>query len=175
MIDAKDLKVFVIESTLYAMETLWPGASNPAAVNLLLGTAFKESMIGGVMHLKQIGGTALGIYRIEPVDHHDIWDNYLATRPDKASFIRGLASQRMRTDQPFRDDLISNLKYQTAIAWIKYHRGRFRWPTIEDPGSGRRVINPNDIPALAKIWHDVYDANSDHGTVEQYIEAFPTL
>ena len=146
MIDAKDLKYYVIQPVLSAMEPLWPGASNPAAVNLLLGTAFQESNVGGVTHLRQIGGgPGLGIYQIETATHDDIWETYLGTRPEKASFVRGLASQNMREDRPFHDDLISNLRYQTVIARIKYWRRKFNWPMLVHPGTKKLVIDPGNI------------------------------
>ena len=77
MIDAHDLKHLVIIPTLDAMEPLWgPGINREAAVNLLLGTVFQESVIGNVTYLKQRGGgPALGIYQNEPAKEEDIWEN----------------------------------------------------------------------------------------------------
>jgi hypothetical protein len=158
MIDAKQLRDLVIIPTLEAMEKLWPGANTPAAVNLLLGTAFQESR---ATYLKQIGaGPALGIFQIEPATEQDMWDNYLNSRKDKADFVLSLA----RRDGNRRMDMICNLAYQVCVARIKYWRTKAVLPT-----------NPNDIPALGKVWNDFYNTNPLVGTVEEFVKAYPKI
>jgi len=63
----------------------------------------------------------LGIFHITTAQHRDIWDRYLAFKPEMASRIRGLASQRAFLTDP-DSELQTNLSYCTAIAWLLYQR-----------------------------------------------------
>ena len=164
MIHPQHLKELIIAPVLHRMGRWWQqGVNSPAAVNLLIGTAFQESLVGNQTCLKQLGGgPALGIYQIEPATHEDIWENYLAHRPGKYSFIRGLAGQGIDATEPFVVDLIGNLHYQTAIARLKYWRRSFSWPS-----------DPNNLEALGEIWNTHYNANPSAGTTSDFINSFP--
>jgi len=59
------------------------------------------------------------IYPIDTGMHRIIWDQHLAFDPDRASLIRGLASQRQFLNDP-DTELKTNLAYATAIAWALY-------------------------------------------------------
>jgi hypothetical protein len=159
MINAKDLRDYVVVPTLESMGEVFPGANSEHAVNLLIGTVFQESVFGDETRLKQVQGPALGIYQIEPATNQDTWDNYLAFREDRASWVRGLASQNC---SDFDAELVTNLRYATAIARIKYWRSQFEWP--EDA---------KDTYALGVIWNDHYNANPVHGFPEDFVKAFP--
>lgn len=89
------------------------------AENLLLGTAAQESGLG--FHLKESRAQGLGIYRIAPRTHLNIWDKYLVNSPETASAVRGLASQHEFLANPHAE-LATNLSYATAIAWLIYQR-----------------------------------------------------
>ncbi len=165
MINSKDFRDLVVRPTLEAMEDLWPGASRPAAVNLMVGIAAKESTIRGETYLKQVGGPALGIFQIEPATHADLWDTYLLypSRLDKAVFMRDLLSVEAPSDEEaMHHELIYNLRYATAVARLKLWRCSFQWP--EDP---------DDVEALGAIWDEHYNANPDHGTVAEFVEKYP--
>ena len=73
----------------------------------------------------------LGLYRIEPRTHLKIWDGYLAFKPDLASTIRGLASQKAFLKNPHLE-LATNLGYASAIAWVIYQRSEFTLPDADD-------------------------------------------
>lgn len=77
----------------------------------------------------------LGLFRITPTQHRDIWDRYLAFQPDLASRVRGLASQHAFLANPDRE-LQTNLGYCTAIAWLLYQRSR-----VEQSPAPREVIS----------------------------------
>ena len=165
MIQPRHLRDLVIIPTLQAMTRVYgEKVYSPAAVNLLLGTAFQESVIGHETYLKQIGGgPALGIYQIEPATHDDIYENYLRHRQDRADFTVGFLSLAdTDTQQTIHEALIHNLRYSTVIARTKYWRRRFDWP--EDP---------TNIQALGVIWNDHYNANPEHGFPEDFVSAFP--
>jgi len=67
--------------------------------------------------------TGLGLFDISSAQHRDLWDRYLAFRPEIASRVRGLASQRAFLANP-DSELATNLSYCTAIAWFMMKRAR---------------------------------------------------
>lgn len=154
MIDPRDLRIGVIRP---ALERL-PGIRNDRAVeDLLIGTVAQESR--GGFELYQVGGPALGIYQIEPDTHTSIWDNYLAYRPDLASAVRSLGSQGMfESMETFHNELVTNLKYATAIARIKY---------LPKP---ERI--PDDLEGQAQYWKDHFNTSEGSGRVETYLKNY---
>ena len=124
----------VIRATLKEL-----GDWSPAAENLLLGTALQES--GQDPRLR--AGRRLGIYRIAPARHRAIWDHYLVAHPELASRVRGLAGQHAFLRDP-HGELATNLKYATAIAWMRYRQRRVKLP------------DATDIEALGHCWESCY-------------------
>jgi len=159
MIDPLEFKKLIVQPTLDDMSELWgPQINQEAAVNQIIGTYLKESVINGVTHITQLNdGPAKGVFQIEPDTELSIWDDYLAYRPDKASFVRGLMEQHLVEGH----DLVSNLRYQVVMCRLKYWQRSFKWPQ-----------DPNDIRALGVIWNKEYNANPDHGTVTEYVERY---
>lgn len=197
VIYAKDLKSLVVEPVLKEMDAVpgWRGMYSEHAVNLLVGTLYQESTIGGKTHLKQYPtGEGLGPYQIETDTAVDQYVNYLLSRHRYArlTFMVNLFSRAElsdsqlmliltpvnKRDQSYEDfeqivvailrgagvrsALMTNLRYATAAARLKYWRRTFNWPT-----------DPADIGSLAVIWNVSYNANPDHGTPEQYMAKFP--
>ena len=93
------------------------GAWSPGIEKFLLNTAVNVPELG----LFSARNDGLGIFHITPAQHRDIWDRYLAFKPDMASRVRGLASQRVFLTEPDKE-LQTNLGYCTAIAWLMYQR-----------------------------------------------------
>ena len=120
-INAADLMQHVITPTLNYL-----GMPSIAAEKLLLGTAAQQS--GFDPFCRQQG---IGIYQITSRQHRDIWDDYLAFRPDLASKVRGLASQHQFLKYPDQE-LATNLAYSTAIAWIIYLQSDHQLPEAGD-------------------------------------------
>jgi hypothetical protein len=85
-----------------------------SAIKLLLGTALSETDMKS--HTASGG---IGIYGITSSQHRQVWDQYLAYRPELASKIRSLASRQRFLQNP-DEELGENLAYATAIAWIIY-------------------------------------------------------
>ena len=129
----------VIRTTLKQL-----GDWSAAAENLLLGTALAES--GDDTRLRR--GRRLGIYRISPAAHRAIWDRYLVDHPELASRVRGLAGQHGFLHDP-HGELATNLKYATAIAWMRYRHRRVALP------------DPADITALARCWQRCFHRRAD--------------
>jgi len=153
MIDPVEFKRWVVEPVLRFL-----GMHSLSAERLVVGTAAVES---GLSHLVQLGGgPALGVYQIEPETHRDIWDTYLAYRPELASKVRSLASQHWFDDDPDRE-LICNLSYSTAICRLKYYR-------IKAP-----LPDANDIQGLANYWKQYYNTKRGKGRVDDFYMKFP--
>jgi hypothetical protein len=111
-ITAEHLREEVIRPTLTYL-----GAWSDALEERLLSAAIDGPEVG----LFARSGDGLGLYRITPAQHRDIWDRYLAFRPEIASRVRGLASQRAFLSNPDHE-LRTNLSYCTAIAWLLCER-----------------------------------------------------
>ncbi len=136
---AKELRSLVIRPTLTHLGE--SGQRAEVAENLLLGTAAQESGLG--FHLKINRSHGLGIYRIAPKTHLNVWDKYLVKHPNLASSVRGLASQQEFLVNPHAE-LATNLSYATAIAWMIYRR------------SEKTLPDPKDVDGLGQYWAQCY-------------------
>lgn len=132
------------------------GVWSPAMEALLLGTVAQASQSG--FHLKQ--GCGLGIFNIDSDTHRDVWDKFLAFDPDRASFVRGTASQREFLKEPDHE-LVTNLSYATMIAWGVYASQNAKLP--EDH---------SDIQALAQLWHRLYPRQDITATPSDFVESY---
>ncbi len=130
MMNAFELRDQIIGPTLRYL-----GVDSTVAEELLLGTAALESQLNP-LHKDTAG---LGIYQIAPEQHRQIWDTYLAFKPDLASKVRGLASQHRFLQDP-DSELSWNLSYATAIAWLIYQREDIVLP------------QPCDAAQLGRLW-----------------------
>jgi hypothetical protein len=111
-VTAEHLRDQVIRPTLKYL-----GAWTPATESLLLDAAVDAPDLG----LFSARNEGLGLFHITTAQHRDIWDRYLAFKPEIASRVRGLASQRAFLSNP-DSELQTNLSYCTAIAWLLHHR-----------------------------------------------------
>lgn len=135
MLSPELLRDYVIAETLDYLEE-----GCEAAVNLLLGTAAQESRLGTEMG----NGKLFGLYQISAATHRSVWDKFLIHHPETASRVRGLAGQHSFLSNP-HNELVGNLKYATAIAWMVYKRRR-----------EMSLPHPEDTRALAACWHHHY-------------------
>lgn len=111
-VTSEHLRDQVIQPTLKYL-----GAWTPNLESLLLDAVVDAPDLGLFSDRK----SGLGIFHITAAQHRDIWDRYLAFKPEMASRIRGLASQRAFLTDP-DGELQTNLSYCTAIAWLLYQR-----------------------------------------------------
>lgn len=146
---ADEFRQLIVRDTLRSIDE-WA----PAHENLLLGTAAQESRMG--LNLKC--GRLLGIYHTSPKTHRAVWDKYLLHHPELASRVRGLAGQHSFIKDP-HSELITNLKYATAIAWLIYRRVEYALPTAED------------VPGLARYWQRFFRAKAS-GQVADFIASY---
>jgi len=111
---AEHLREQVIKPTLDYL-----GEYSAAAERELLAAALRPPKQGPLA--AQTAGP--GLFGISPAQHRDLWDRYLAFRPEIASRVRGLASQRAFLANP-DSELTTNLSYCTAVAWFMLKRAR---------------------------------------------------
>ena len=111
-VTAEHLREQVIRPTLKYLDA-WTAESEDS----LLDAAVAAPDLG----LFSARKTGLGLFHITAAQHRDIWDRYLAFKPELASRVRGLASQRAFLSDP-DSELQTNLSYCTAIAWLLYQR-----------------------------------------------------
>ena len=122
-----------------------------AAVELLMGTAAQESALG--RYIYQINGPALGIFQMEPDTHADIYQNYLAYRPE----LKRTAQSVSVKNGVAADEMSWNLKYAIVMARIHY----LRVP--------KALPDRSDVEAMAHYWKRYYNSEDGAGTVEEFI------
>lgn len=152
ILTADDLRQWAIRDTLKYLDDY-----SLSAENLLVGTAAQESGLGICLH----EGKRWGIYHLTTTAHKAVWDKYLIHNPELASRIRGMAGQRSFLKDP-NAELITNLKYTTAIAWMVYRRCEQPLPEAED------------VAGLAKYWHRHFHPKPT-GTEQQFIRNYREL
>lgn len=164
MINPAHLRSHVITPVLQAMD-MW----SPAAENLLLGTAMQESRCGE--HLVQLGGPALGIFQIEPATAHDLIFRYLDRRPDlRRRFERSFRLLDSRpvnwtsaSPRDIADELITDLRFSTAVARLRY------WIVPE------ALPAADDVGGLARYWKQYYNTHLGRGTEEEWMTNYNKL
>ncbi len=150
----QELQHYVIRPTLEYL-----GEYSQNAETLLIATAAIESELG--FHIKRNRTTGLGVFKITPRIHRQIWDKYLACHPDLASSVRGLASQQEFLIRPHME-LTTNLRYATAIAWMIYRRTASPLPDAAD------------IQAIAKYWRQHFHSRPQ-ASIQAFVEHYERL
>ncbi|SEB62532.1 hypothetical protein SAMN05216178_1571 [Pseudomonas saponiphila] len=133
-IAASELCRYVIRPTL-----MYLGSHSKTAEALLLGIAASQSALGSALHDRR----GHGLYRITEVRHQALWDHYLALDPERASLVRGLASQHAFLAGPHLE-LTVNLRYATAIAWLLVEQQHTPLPAADD------------LLGMAHIWRKTF-------------------
>ena len=151
--DHRQFRENVVRPTLQYL-----GMHSEAAENLLIGTAMHES--AKLKYIKQINGPALGFFQIEPMTHADVW-RYLNTRSDIAAKVRMLASYQYVGEHIPDSELMTNLRYSTAICRIKY------W-MIPEP-----IPPADDIEALGRYYKVYYNTKLGKATAQDFVNAYP--
>ncbi len=121
-----------------------------AARELLLGTALQESAL---RNIQQMGGPALGYFQMEPATHDDIWENFLAYRPDLAARVKAL----LPDGEPLASDLLTCPVYAAAMARVKYYRCPAPLPAA------------GDLEAQAAYYKRWYNTPGGAATVAEYM------
>lgn len=118
---------------------MYLGSHSKTAEALLLGIAASQSALGSALHDRR----GHGLYRITEPRHRALWDHYLALDPERASLVRGLASQHAFLSGPHLE-LTVNLRYATAIAWLLVEEQHTSLPAADD------------LLGMARIWRKTF-------------------
>ena len=148
-IDAGQLRALAIR----ALVDLDPRLASHEAVDLVLGTAAVESDLG--TYLRQVGGgPALGICQMEPTTYRDIWESWLAHRPD---LVRRLVELGHRRDPTV---LEYDLRHAIVMCRLHYRRVPERLPAL------------GDVEGMAWYWKRFYNTPRGAGTVDRFCAAW---
>ena len=131
---ASQIRSLVIKPALGKL-SLW----SLSAEELVLGTAIVE---GGLTYLKQHGeGPALGLWKVEPATHEELYTNYLHYHQDL-----GMALAELRAAGASMDgNLVANLLYGAVVCRLIYYRRPESLPEAED------------IEGQAALWKQHYN------------------
>lgn len=120
-----------------------------------MGTAAQESRLEYVRQLHE--GQALSLFQIEPMTHDDIWDNYLAYRPELVNTVLGAIAAGER---PPAERLIWDLRYSAIMCRIHYKRVPEALPDAQD------------VWQLARYWKKFYNTTLGGGTETEFVENY---
>jgi len=149
MINIEHFKDEVVVPTLTELSMY-----SEAAVQLVIGTAIQESRLH---YLKQIpSGIAKGGCQMEEATHNDIWENFIAYKPEIKTTLLGIANQSM----DLTDQLKGNLYYAVAMCRVHYYRVSEALP------------EENDIEGMARYWKKYYNTPLGAGTEEEFIHNY---
>ena len=148
-IDPRQLLDLVVRPTLLHLDLL-----SPAAEQLVLGTAAQESKL---CYLKQLGlGPAVGLWQMEPATERDLWENFLAYKPELRAKVEALlAPEPSRTQQ-----LATNLAYGCAMCRVHYLRKPAALPDAAD------------IQGMARYWKLHYNTPLGRGTINEFVRSW---
>lgn len=140
------------------------GFETDVATWLVVGTAAAESEFRALDQYTGRGdrtlGPAYGPWQIEKATADDIWDNWLAYRPDWAARMRSLLA-------PFPDrttQLATNLTYAAAMCRLRYWREA-------DAKLPARV----DRDTFAALWKRFYNTSRGAGSEAEFCAKWDRL
>ena len=128
--------------------------ASPEAVQMLLGTAARESRLGKVDTENR--RTGIGPFQIIRTTEKDIWNNYLKYKPDIAKKIKDTTG----VSGPSPDALENNFPYAAIIARLVYKR------VPED------LPSASDVKAQAKYWKKWYNTHLGAGTADKFMKSY---
>ncbi len=148
VIKPEDLREEVIRPTLIALAEFDERLGSDASIELLMGTAATESLLG--YNLVQDGGPALGIYQMEPETYVDI-RRYLSRQENED--LKDIVDSFASTPEP--REMVHNLRFATAMARIRY------WYVPESL--------PEELELQAIYYKEYYNTSSGAGTPAKYM------
>ncbi len=161
-LNANQLREFVVRPALHAI-----GFHTLAAENLVMGTAAQESHLKFVRQLN--GGPAVGLFQMEPTTYHDIWQNFLRSRPELAETIlaaidygdlTAVRAPGVSAPYPEPSRMVWDLRYAAIMCRVHYLRVREVLP------------NALDVWGLADYWKKYYNTVLGGGTAEEFVDNF---
>lgn len=151
MIDAAQLREFIVRPALLAINLY-----SPAAENLLMGTAAVESHLIYVDQLQPGNGPAYGPWQMERRTHDDLV-RWLEGFPALKAKVDGMVASWPK-ERHYQ--LHTNLAYAVVMARLYYYR-------VKEP-----LPPPNDVLAMARYWKLHYNTPLGKGTVKGFVKAY---
>lgn len=148
-IDPGQLRALAIRSLV----VVDPALASHEGIDLVLGTAAVESDLGTYLRQRG-GGPALGICQMEPATYDDIWESWLAHRPDLVRRLVALGHPR--------DPAALEYDIRHALVFCRLHYRRVPEPL---PALG-------DIRGLARYWKRHYNTPLGAGTEDGFLAAW---
>ena len=140
-----------------AIDWMPPAYKTNDAVELLLGTAARETRLGKFPDKPGSGG--VGVFQINPKTEEHLWNSYLRKRPALARELK----RRTGVAGPNPGALTGNFPYAASMARLAYTRARDPIPSAKDPA------------ALANYWKEHYNTSAGEGTPEGFLETYYEL
>lgn len=140
------LKDLVVRPALLAMGSRY---ATEGAVIQVTGTALVES---GGSYLKQISGPALGLWQMEPVTLHDIWNRWLKLPAQESLRVRLIDLIPIGAD--IERLLITDMQFGAMMC-------RCLYAMRADP-----VPLPVDAEAFCRTWKAFYNTSKGAGWID---------
>lgn len=150
MLNAGQFRELIVKSTLIDLVSY-----SESAEELLVFTCAVESFGGS--YLQQINGSGLGVYQMSPVTYNELWQTYIK---DRTSLCLILLSNFDAGFIPTEERLIYDLRFATAMAYIKYKRIKEPLPLWKDQ------------EALWKYYKTYYNTSKKDSDKESSLEMY---
>jgi hypothetical protein len=159
MLDKKHLRTLIsvmlemADAMLRSLKHEKPVLYSPEAVELLMGTAAVESLLGKYRY-QLSGGPARGIFQMEPTTEASIWRDMFPYKPGLAYCCQMLAGVK----GPSTSALAENVVYQILMA-----RYRYLWV---------KGALPKTLDEMGDYWKRGYNTAGGRGTAESFVEHY---
>lgn len=157
----EQLKNLVVIPTLKKLESIIPFSTE--AVDLLMMCSAHESKLG--RYIRQTGyeyndtGGAFGIYQMETATELDIFENFLAYRPQMQAVIN-----------EFSGHLMTDYEYSTAMARVHFYR-----VPQEIPKQTEFNTRDDYLMSLASYCKDHYNTSMGKAEAADYFNDYKEL
>lgn len=157
-INAKQLRDLIVTPTLMTMGAQY---ASYHAVELLMGTAAQESLMGHYLHQLD-GGPAVGIYQMEPETYLDILNHFVTYHDDVLWMLKRFGYAHDEGDEVIRFEpaqrMVWDLQMATIFARLHYYRRPEPLPTTKD--------------GYAAYWKEHYNTHLGAGTNIEYLHNY---
>lgn len=154
MIDVGDFRELVVRPALGHLAPFASAMRSAAAENLLIGTALVETRLAAIRQQGiEPARAALGPFQMEPATCADLWDRYLARRPE----LRELVSATTVPGQPPTGQLAWNWLHAAAMARVLF------WRVVEP------LPAADDVEGLGAYWKRHWNTELGAGTVARFV------
>jgi hypothetical protein len=131
------------------------GLGSFEAEQIMLGTALQES---NLQNVQQHNGPALGYFQDEPIDHNDLWKNYLKYHKVLGEKLMSLLPPTVGQD------------WHCLIMYPLYAAGVCRLHYLRAPGA-----IPLDLIGQANYYKAYYNTAGGAATIQEYVNKWNAI